>query len=347
MQKKLNTQKLLQKTAKILSKLNQKRDRGIFIKRFSLDGRKKLTLQALGDKYDITRERVRQIVDVNLTVLKKTDACHLMEEEFNVIRQYFLARGGVAPERKIVRDFFIDQDQKQEAHFLFLLHLGQNFILSKENKTFYRYWGLSHEHIKKAKNSIEEIVNFLKRKKRVFNEQNFLESLNQDPKNSLNLEHSVFLNFLHISKKIGYNAFNEWGLNLWKEIQPSGTRAKAYLVLKHQGSPMHFQEITNKINQIKIGRPAHPGTLHNELIKDPRFVLVGRGLYALKIWGYRKGRVKEILIDLLKQNKNEMEKNELINEVLKQRIVQRQTVILGLKANEFKILKNGIVKLKV
>ena len=51
---------------------------------------------------------------------------------------------------------------------------------------------------------------------------------------------------------------------------------------------MHFKEVAEAISKT-FGKKTHYATCHNELIKDSRFVLVGRGMYALAEWGYQAG----------------------------------------------------------
>ena len=60
--------------------------------------------------------------------------------------------------------------------------------------------------------------------------------------------------------------------------------------MRKHGSPMHFREATEAIAKT-FGKKVNDATCHNELIKDSRFVLVGRGLYALTEWGYKRHEV--------------------------------------------------------
>src|SRR3989344_4735689 len=66
------------------------------------------------------------------------------------------------------------------------------------------------------------------------------------------------------------------------------------LVIRKHGSPIHFRDVAKQI-MVMFKKKAHVATTHNELIKDPRFVLVGRGLYALAEWGYAPGIVRDVI----------------------------------------------------
>jgi hypothetical protein len=141
------------------------------------------------------------------------------------------------------------------------------------------------------------------------------------------------VSYLEISKNIQRNSEGLFGLREWPEINPRGVKDKAYLVFKKQNKPLHFTQVASLIGQ------ALPQTVHNELIKDPRFVLVGRGTYALKEWGYEPGRVREVIFKILSKEKKPLTKKEILAKVLKQRLVKETTVLLNLSNKEY-FLKN-------
>jgi len=91
--------------------------------------------------------------------------------------------------------------------------------------------------------------------------------------------------------------------------------------------------------------------VHNELIRSNEFVLVGRGLYALKDWGYEPGTVKEVIARILKEANNQsLTEEEITSAVLKQRMVKESTIFSSLQDKNLfeKDGKRGIrcVKLK-
>jgi predicted transcriptional regulator len=102
---------------------------------------------------------------------------------------------------------------------------------------------------------------------------------------------------------------------------------------------MHFTEIASEINKNAFdGKIAYAPTVHNELILDPKYVLVGRGIYALSEWGYRPGNVADVIIDILKED-GPLTKDQIIDKVLERRNVKRSTVYLALM-NHDKIKRN-------
>jgi len=94
-----------------------------------------------------------------------------------------------------------------------------------------------------------------------------------------------------------------------------------------------------------FGRKAHPATCHNELIKDARFVLVGRGLYALAEWGYSRGVVADVIKSILKKD-GPLTKEEIISKVKKERYVKDNTILVNLQnGHYFKKTKDGLYAL--
>ncbi|MBU4347406.1 hypothetical protein L6249_01745 [Candidatus Parcubacteria bacterium] len=144
-------------------------------------------------------------------------------------------------------------------------------------------------------------------------------------------EHKAIYSLLRAARRIEQNKFGHWGVYDWREIKPKTINDKIYLILKNHGKPMHFAEIAGKINQVEFDKKqANTATVHNELILDKKYVLVGRGLYGLKDWGYQKGTVADVIAEILNEAGAAMSRDEIINKVLEKRLVKKATVILAL-----------------
>mgnify|MGYP002859665011 CR=1 FL=1 len=130
---------------------------------------------------------------------------------------------------------------------------------------------------------------------------------------------------------IEQNKFGDWGHREWRDVKPKTINDKIYLVLKNNGKPMHYQDIGKMINETGFdGKSVNTATVHNELILDDKYVLVGRGLYALKEWGYSKGTVADIIADILKEAGQPLTKKDITEKVMKQRMVKKTTIDLAL-----------------
>ena len=126
------------------------------------------------------------------------------------------------------------------------------------------------------------------------------------------------------------------GLTTNTKINPRTLRDKIYFVLRDTNKPLHFIEIANTIIGHQFDQKTiHVNAVHNECIRHNGFVLIGRGIYALKEWGYQVGTVKDVILDILKDGKPRS-RDEIISEVRKQRMVKPVTIILNLKNPKIK-----------
>jgi predicted Zn-ribbon and HTH transcriptional regulator len=128
----------------------------------------------------------------------------------------------------------------------------------------------------------------------------------------------------------------------WPEISPKTVRDKIYLLLKKKQEPLHFESIAKHINDVGFdGQKALAPTVHNELIKDDRFVLVGRGMYGLKEHGYEPGIAREVIAKVLLE-KGPLTAKDVVMHVTKQRFFKPNTIVINLQNKElFEHLPDG------
>jgi len=316
------------------------RSQDIIIRRYGLDkDAKKNTLDAIGKKYGVTRERVRQIENYSIKNIKKTDFFKSSETEavFNELAEVIKSLGEVVGEDHLLN--YLSTDKEIQNHLLLLLVLGDAFFREKESPEFKSRWFID-------KKLSKEILNLLKKLHKEFDESRLLpekEVISLVYKNAKHRERNEehVKRWLALSKVIGKNPFDEWGLSKSPDVRVKGIRSHAYLVVKQNGSPMHFREVADMI-QRHFNKKVHIATCHNELIKDERFILVGRGLYALSEWGYTKGIVKDVIKDIL-QKEGPLSGEEIIERVLRERYVKGNTVIVNLQNSDlFKKDENGL-----
>ncbi len=166
-------------------------------------------------------------------------------------------------------------------------------------------------------------------------------------KHDLINSNKVLFSALKAAKRINQNKFGHWGLHDSREIKPKTVNDKIYLILKFKSKPMHFVEIAEEINSIAFDKKkANPATVHNELILDDKFVLIGRGLYGLNEWGYKRGTVADVIGEILKEAESGLTRDEIIDEVLKRRVVKKTTIILALMNKDKFLRDNGAYILK-
>lgn len=345
------SQNLIQEV-KFLINLLPKRTQNILSRRFGLFNKKKETLESIGTFYKVTRERVRQIQDHGISVLKTKilPANQIkFKKRFEAINQKIEELGNVAAEEHLLNHL---KKKNEDVNYLkFLLVLNPNIVCFKENDDFRARWALVNKKsdaliiegaLKSLFSSInnEEVLSFDDVLKRF--QAKIKNNLNTDFAANPNTEvaNQVFTSWLGLTKTIGQNIFGEWGLSDSCHVYPKGVKDYAYLTMRRHGSPMHFREVSRAI-QDNFKKPAHTQTIHNELIKDDRFVLVGRGLYALKEWGYVPGSVRDVISHILKAH-GRILKDDLMKKLLKERHVKETTVAINLQnKNLFRKFPDG------
>jgi hypothetical protein len=316
-----------------------KRQKDIITQRFGLGGMRVRTLAFLGNKYGITRERVRQIEAASLRVLLKSAQDNSeIQSLYKKAIDHITLLGGARRADFLVDDLKLVFKDKtiSDSYVTLLFALFKSPEYFPESDDFYGFWYVNNETLKDVKQFIQKVAQFLKNKKEALIERGEFDSLFTQVTKQHNIKEFIALNFLLNSKKFYVNPYNDFGLMEWPEIFPRTVRDKAYLVLKKRKSPMHFREITQEINKVKFDtKKAHPQTVHNELIKnDKRFVLVGRGLYSLREFGIEPGTTRDVLLRLLKKH-GSMPLDKIVQLVSRERVLKHNTIFLNLQNKKF------------
>lgn len=317
-----------------------KRAQDVITKRYGLGTEtKKMTLESIGETYGITRERVRQIENFALTTLRKSDSFKELLPVFEELRKHMLSMGALVPEH----DFLVNvaPDKASQNHIHFLLVLGDLFTKHKEDDDFAHRWSTDPEVAEKVHDSLKKLYSSLsddeliEESKMVERFLNHIKDVSEEYKNE-----EILKRWLSLSKRMGKNPLGEWGVSHSPNVSARGVRDYAFLVLRKHGSPMHFTEVAKAISD-HFDKRAHVATTHNELIKDKRFVLVGRGLYALSEWGYSTGVVRDVITELLKKN-GAMTREDVVERVMRERYVKPNTILVNLQNPKyFKKGKDG------
>jgi len=311
----------------------------VIVRRFGLEGdhQQRETLESIGQSFKITRERVRQIESDGLSKIKPRLKDY--QDFVRSLANYFKHQGDLKREDFLLSDL---GGEKYQNQLYFLLTLVDNFTRFGDSSDFYPLWTTNPKSLNFAKTINNFLIGQLKGIKEPLSFPKISEIYRQRfSRDKKRLSPQALLSFIEISRGIEEGVDGLFGIRDWPEINPKGIKDKAYLVLKKVGKPLHFAEITSQIPQLKLANGANrikvalPQTVHNELIRDPRFVLVGRGIYGLKEWGFIPGFVKEIIENVLKGRNKPMAKEEVIKEVLKQRLVKANTVLMNLQNRKY------------
>jgi hypothetical protein len=333
------TIKTKQVTKRILSSLSP-RAYEVIVNRFGItdDGQRK-TLEAIGKKYGITRERVRQIENSALTFIRKSESFKNEKETFEELKKLIHSLGAIVSEHDLLNH--LSKDKLTQNHLHLYLTLGDSFTRHKEDSHFKTRWSVDSNISDKIHQSLKNLFGNLTDEELISEAdllKNFLDEVKDLADQYKNEE--IAKRWLSISKKISKNPLGEWGKSNSSSIKTRGIKDYAFLMMRKHGSPMHFREVAKAITET-FNKKCHTATCHNELIKDPRFVLVGRGIYALSDWGYKNGVVRDVIKDLIKKN-GPMKKEEIIEQVMKERYLKKNTILVNLQNSKyFKKNKEG------
>lgn len=332
-----------QVTKKLLSALPP-RAKDVLEKRYGLGNEADTsTLESIGQTYGITRERVRQIENYGITSIQKSEVYKEFESIFVELHKIIESLGGGLIAEHVLLDE-ITSDATLRNHIYFLLVIGTPFYRSKENTAYSHRWYTEKKVADTVEKALSKLYTGMAREDLITEEEmikRFKEELAAVPDSH---DEVVLKRWLQISKDISANPLGEWGHASSPNVRVKGIRDYAYLVVKRHGSPMHFREVAEAIQQL-FDKKAHTATCHNELIKDERFVLVGRGLYALTEWGYSAGVVKDVLRDILSEH-GPLSREAIIDKVRKERYVKDNTIVVNLQDTTlFKKLSSGMYTL--
>jgi hypothetical protein len=309
----------------ILGELRRDRDRQIIARRFGFGLKKRQTLEKIGNDFDITRERVRQIEKAAVLKMRASGSAQL-EQANAYLAEMVRGAGGAA----LVVDIAvtIGAPESDTSYIVFLALLAPDVELIDED-----------DHLRLAvslapifsRSQITQLLAEITKTVATYGKPTTLAKLRG--KLPSELEPATLEQLMRISKDLAFFD-GKWGLNTWPEVNPRSIRDKTYLVLSRHGRPLHFSDIAGHVRSMGAAkRDVTVQAVHNELIKDQRFILIGRGIYALAEWGYTPGTVAEIISSVLREEQP-LHKDEIVRRVLMKRQVKTTTIILNLQEKD-------------
>jgi hypothetical protein len=311
----------------VLATIDREREREIIARRFCLFDRKE-TLEQIGEMLGITRERVRQLEKSVVTRLRTAGEQgklpHIAEFQTRIIA--LLSEQGNLARVSVIATKLSDKPAREEqARIAFLAQLSPDLVVISEDDHFFNSVGVKKvRDEKKIKADVATIIATIKKL--------------GEPKDIAAIAAAASISDakeaagLASTSKALATLNDRWGLIKWPMVNPKNIRDKIYVILKENGKQMHFNEISEAIKDSDFKRKdVTTQAIHNELIKDKRFVLIGRGIYALKEWGYEKGTVADVITEVLTEAGEPLHRDEIVKRVLKSRFVKETTILLNLQ----------------
>jgi len=319
----VNTETIVQE---ILSHIDREREREIIARRFGLFDRKE-TLEQIGELLNITRERVRQLEKSVLARLQTNaeegDLPHMQGLEGMLVRE-LQELGTIARVTDLSARLTAENSRTDQSRIAFLARLCPQLVVIEDNDDFCQAVGIAKVRDEKhVKSDIASLVAAIKK----VGEPTSIDQV----ASAVGGNEAEAQALASVSKSLA-TLNGRWGLVKWSMVNPKNIRDKIYVILKEHGKHMHFNEIAEAIKQSDFKRKdVTTQAIHNELIKDKRFVLIGRGIYALKEWGYAKGTVADIITEVLREAGEPLHRDEIVKRVLKSRFVKETTILLNLQ----------------
>ncbi len=310
----------------ILNTIEREREREIISRRFGLYDRRE-TLEQIGELLGITRERVRQLEKAVITKLKdaaEKELPHISDIE-STVGQHISDMGGVARVKDIAEKLVKDATKIDHSRVAFLVQLAPGLTHVGENDHFYNSASLKSEHSEKSvRENVGSVIDAVKKIGKPVNIKEIAGAMGHP-------DHKKVEALAGTSKNLA-TLNGRWGLIKWPMVNPKNIRDKIYVILYENGKQMHFNEIAASIRKSDFKRKdVTTQAIHNELIKDKRFILVGRGIYALKEWGFKQGTVADVITEVLKAAGEPLHRDEIVKRVLKKRFVKETTILLNLQ----------------
>lgn len=317
----------------ILGTIDREREREIVSRRFGLFDRKE-TLEQIGELLGITRERVRQLEKSVVNRLKAAaeqgSVPRIPELQTEFVSQLH-SLGEIARVSTLTEKLGTDVTKLQQARVAFLAQLCPELVVISEDDHYHYAVGIkATREVPEVKTDVTKLIDAIKK---IGEPVAIAEIAKAAGISDVKQAESLASISKHLATLNG-----RWGLVKWPMVNPKNIRDKIFVILKEHGKHLHFNEIASAIKDSEFKRKdVTTQAIHNELIKDKRFVLIGRGIYALKEWGYEKGTVSDIISDVLKQEGGPLHRDEIVKRVLKSRYVKETTILLNLQGkSQFK-----------
>jgi DNA-binding CsgD family transcriptional regulator len=319
----LSTESIVQD---ILTSIDREREREIIARRYGLFDRKE-TLEQIGELLGITRERVRQLEKSVMTRLRTnpSELPHITEIETTLLAA-IEAAGQTARITALGAVLTAENTRTDQSRLAFLTELTPGISAINEDDNFYQAAGNAKVHDQMAiKTEVAKLVDTIAKAGKPLETRELTKAAN--------LPNDVYATALASTSKQLATLNGRWGLVKWPTVNPKNIRDKIYVILAENGKHMHFNEISEAIKASDFKRKdVTTQAIHNELIKDKRFVLIGRGIYALREWGYKKGTVADIISEVLREANEPLHRDEIVKRVLKSRFVKETTILLNLQS---------------
>jgi predicted DNA-binding protein YlxM (UPF0122 family) len=325
-----------------LLRLLSPKERLVIERRYNLDHSGGATLEEIGKHFKVTRERIRQIEKSALQKLRRNVFTTPLSSLFTLATDVMRERGGAIEQNiffnelvtKIMDGVSVDKDS-----LILAFELDSTYVVVGNTIKLHPYIRLQNISDDLITEICQSAARLLEENGDIVPKQDFVRQLFSLFQSRQYVSPAFIESVLHLDKRLKVLP-DAYGLFSWRHIHPRTLRDKIFYVLRQSSKPMHFVDIANRIIETKFDtKRVNLQAVHNELIRCSDFVLIGRGIYALKEWGYQSGTVMDVIESILKE-RGEMDQEDIVKSVLERRQVKRITILLALK-DSTKFVRTG------
>ncbi len=311
----------------------------VLVRKFGLlTGGKEVPLQRIGKDYNLTRERVRQIEAQALMRIRRLMVGNpiyidLIEDAKSILREawWILVEDTIISKLANLRKY---EFSRQEIKLILVSDFDVTYL--KRNKNFNKCFYIdplfedfltivalyTKDYFKKRGESIDmyEFASYLKIEfGKKYDQIAFLRN------------DQFFLNYFQSLRDI--KLFDgKIGTADFVDVYPKTIKLKILYTMRRLAKQAHFQELPAKIMEYFPQKNIKVNTVHNELVKNnDYFVNLGLWLYGLKEWWFKWGTVVDIIARIFQQHKRSMSVKEISKELLKEKMVSPNTILLNLQ----------------
>ncbi len=146
----------------IIEELNP-RQKEIITGRFGLFEQKPQTLAAIGKKYNLTRERIRQIENASLNIIREkikanSECQNLLNQGEKIIKN----SGGIIKEENFITELSKSYQGLNRNHLLLILEATSSFNFYENDKDFWSFYHLDKDNLGQLQKFNTQLVKFLK-----------------------------------------------------------------------------------------------------------------------------------------------------------------------------------------
>lgn len=327
----------------------------VLFRKFGLTNGKETPLQRIGEDYGLTRERVRQIENQGLMrfrrlIIGNDKYLKVIEEAKKILD----ANGGFLVEDDFLAKLLnkgIGKFNSQELKMIIVSDFDIYYL--KRNKRLWKGFYIDPIYEDLLTEMSIHIVNYFEKKSAAEDLYEFVDKLKAkfsgEYEDIQYLENNLFYTNFFKSVKGVATFYGKVGLDTFTEVNPKTIKQKVLYILRRINKPLHYQEMATKVMEWFPEKPVKVNTVHNELVKNnDLFVNMGLGIYGLKEWGFEGGSVKDIIERILKRMERPMAIKEISKEVLKEKMVSPNTIVLTLQKYKdmFERVEKGVYQLK-